>query len=99
MDGVAQCWTHGHDWHLEHNGTTESPEWHIRSVLVAILVGVSEIVDPTPIADERIAVELAPLREALRSATDPKDRKRIERSIQRQEAQIRREVLGARAHW
>ena len=61
--------------------------------------GVGEIVDPAPIADERIAAELAPLREELRHATDPKDRKRIERLIRRQEAKIRREVLGVRAHW
>jgi hypothetical protein len=60
---------------------------------------VSEIVDPSPIADERIAAELAPLREELRQATDAKDRKRIERAIRRRERQIRREVLGARAHW
>jgi len=59
----------------------------------------SEIVDPTPIANERIAVELAPLRDELRKATEPKERKRIERMIHRREARIRRDVLGSTARW
>ena len=60
---------------------------------------VSEIVDPTSIVDERIAAELGPLREELSNATDPKERKRIQRAIRRGEEQIRREVLGSPAHW
>jgi hypothetical protein len=60
---------------------------------------VSEIVDPTPIVEERIAAELGPLREKLNKATDPKERKRLQRSLRRQEERIRREVLGSPAHW
>jgi hypothetical protein len=60
---------------------------------------VSEIVDPTPIADERIAAELGPLREELSKAMDPKQRKRLQRTLRRQEARIRREVLGSPARW
>jgi hypothetical protein len=60
---------------------------------------VSEIVDPTPIVEERIAAELAPLREELSNATEPKELKRIQRAIRRREEQIRREVLGSPAHW
>ncbi len=55
--------------------------------------------DPTPIAEERIADELAPLREDLANATEPRERKRILRAIRRREEQIRREVLGSPAHW
>jgi transcription elongation GreA/GreB family factor len=60
---------------------------------------VSEIVDPTPIAEERIAAELGTLRDELANATDPKQRKRIERAIRRREEQIRREVVGSPAQW
>jgi len=58
---------------------------------------VSEIVDPTPIIEERIATEVGPLREELLAATEPKQRKRREREIRRREERIRRQVLGA--HW
>jgi len=58
---------------------------------------VSEIVDPTPIVEERIASEVGPLRDELRAATEPKQRKRLEREIRRREERIRRQVL--RAHW
>jgi hypothetical protein len=60
---------------------------------------VSEIVDPTPIVEERIAAEVGPLRAELSNAAEPKERKRIQREIRRREKRIRREVLGARAHW
>jgi hypothetical protein len=60
---------------------------------------VSEIVDPTPIVEERIAAELGPLREELSDATESKERKRIQREMRRQEKRIRREVLGRRALW
>jgi len=69
------------------------------SVVVIDTGDVSEIIDPTPIAEERIAAELAPLREELANATDPKERKRILRAIRRRAVQIRREVLGSPAHW
>jgi hypothetical protein len=72
----------------------------LRFSLVVVDSGeVSEIVDRTPIAEERIESELAPLREELANATEPKQRKRLQRAIRRREEQIRREVLGARAHW
>jgi len=58
-----------------------------------------EIVDPTPIVEERIAAEVGPLRKELTNATEPKERKEIQHEIRRQERKIRHEVLGARAHW
>jgi len=60
---------------------------------------VSEIVDPTPIVEERIAAELGPLRDDLSNATESRERKRIQREMRRQEKRIRREVLGPRALW
>jgi len=53
----------------------------------------SNIVDPTPFVQERIAADLAPLREELANATEPRERKRILRAIRRQAKQIRRDVL------
>jgi len=67
--------------------------------VVADTGDVSEVVDPTPIVEERIAVELAPLPEELTNAANPKERKRIERAIRRREELIRRQVLGSPAHW
>jgi hypothetical protein len=58
---------------------------------------VSDIVDPTPIIEERIAAEVGPLREELLAATEPKQRKRLEREIRRSEERIHRQVRGA--HW
>jgi hypothetical protein len=60
---------------------------------------VSEIVDPTPIFEERLAAEVGPLREELHAATDPKQQKRLQRQIRKREANIQRPVLRSRAHW
>jgi hypothetical protein len=60
---------------------------------------VSDIVDPTPIVEERIAAELGPLREELSNATESKERKRIQRELRRKERRIRRAALGPRALW
>ena len=46
-----------------------------------------------------IAAEVGPLRAELSNAAEPNERKRIQREIRRWEKRIRREVLGARAHW
>ena len=53
----------------------------------------SNIVDQTPFVQERIAADLAPLREELANSTEPRERKRILRAIRRQAKQIRRDVL------
>ena len=59
----------------------------------------SDIVDPTPIVEERIAAELGPLREELSNATESKECKRIQREMRRREKRIRREVPSQRALW
>jgi hypothetical protein len=58
-----------------------------------------DIVDPTPIIEERIEGEVGPLREQLNKTTDPKEREALERDIRRRERDIRRAILGSRAHW
>jgi hypothetical protein len=58
-----------------------------------------DIVDPTPIIEERIAAEVGPLREQLANTTDPKERKKLESEIRAREQKIRLAVLGSRALW
>jgi hypothetical protein len=65
----------------------------------ARLLPMAEFIDPTPLIDERIAAEVAPLREALSHTTDPRHRIRLERRIRRREHRVRLAVLSAPASW
>lgn len=57
------------------------------------------VFDPSALVEERLREELAPLRQMLDEASDPRERRAIRRKMLRRERELRKALSGNPIAW